>query len=403
VTDFATSAPESLLVFADDWDRHPSSCQHLIRQLLPRYPTLWVDTIGMRIPRLDWLTARRAAEKFWRWHPTAGHAGSECRNLTVANPMMWPWFGRAGDRWLNKKLLTHHLLRKLQTLPSMPVAITTLPIVADLIDQIPVKRWIYYCVDDFAQWPNLDHKTLRYMEEKLVERADVIIAASDELARRIAKLGRRAEVLTHGVDPEIWQSADAHPRLARLEPPLAVFWGTIDRRLDLEMLHRLGTQMTRGTIVLVGPLNSPDPALLPSPRTVHVPSMPLSELATVAQSAAVLIMPYKDLPVTRAMQPLKLKEYMATGKPAVVTDLPATHPWADCVDRVGTPEAFSRVVRDRFTSGLPEQQRTARNRLSNESWASKAAQFERWSISPRLCVPDDIETYPCGIYSPSRG
>ena len=39
-------AETSFLVFADDWGRHPSSCQHLIRQLLARYPVLWVNTIG---------------------------------------------------------------------------------------------------------------------------------------------------------------------------------------------------------------------------------------------------------------------------------------------------------------------------------------------------------------------
>jgi hypothetical protein len=35
-------------------------------------------------------------------------------------------------------------------------------------------------------------------------------------------------------------------------------------------------------------------------------------------------MPYADLAATRAMQPLKLKEYLATGRPVVVRDLPAT-------------------------------------------------------------------------------
>ena len=31
----------SLLVFADDWGRHPSSCQHLVRELLPLLPELY--------------------------------------------------------------------------------------------------------------------------------------------------------------------------------------------------------------------------------------------------------------------------------------------------------------------------------------------------------------------------
>ena len=91
-----------------------------------------------------------------------------------------------------------------------------------------------------------------------------------------------------------------------------------------------------------------------------------------------LIAPYADLPVTRAMQPLKLKEYIATGKPVVVRKLPATEPWADCVDVVETPEEFATVVMERLQLGLPDTQRRARQRLESESWAAKAEQFERW-------------------------
>jgi hypothetical protein len=40
-----------LLVFADDWGRHPSSCQHLVRELLPRIPILCVNIIRTRKPQ----------------------------------------------------------------------------------------------------------------------------------------------------------------------------------------------------------------------------------------------------------------------------------------------------------------------------------------------------------------
>ena len=42
-----------LVVFADDWGRHPSSCQHLVGGLVDRFDVLWVNTIGTRPPRLS--------------------------------------------------------------------------------------------------------------------------------------------------------------------------------------------------------------------------------------------------------------------------------------------------------------------------------------------------------------
>jgi hypothetical protein len=92
-------------------------------------------------------------------------------------------------------------------------------------------------------------------------------------------------------------------------------------------------------------------------------------------------MPYADLPVTRAMQPLKLKEYLATGRPVVVRDLPATRGWGDCCDLADTPEAFAAAVLRRLESGMPEGQRAARGRLGGESWAEKARQFEAWALA----------------------
>jgi hypothetical protein len=91
-------------------------------------------------------------------------------------------------------------------------------------------------------------------------------------------------------------------------------------------------------------------------------------------------MPYADLPVTRAIQPLKLKEYLATGKPTVVRSLPATREWGDCLDLVDSPEAFSATVRQRLAEGLPASQSLARGRLSSEGWEEKSRAFERWAL-----------------------
>src|SRR5207248_2202366 len=145
-------------------------------------------------------------------------------------------------------------------------------------------------------------------------------------------------------------------------------------------VRRLSADLQEGTIVMVGPRADPDPALSELPRVVHLGQFAFEQLPALAREAAVLIMPYADLPVTRAMQPLKLKEYLATGKPTVVRDLPAVRPWADCLDCVDTAEAFSQMVRRRAHEGVPMEQQRQRARLAEESWAAKAAEFERWAL-----------------------
>src|SRR5689334_23104520 len=102
-----TTPHPPLLVFADDWGRHASSCQHLVRQLLPRREVCWVNTIGMRPPRLDLATITRGAGKIRGWLSPPGRAAEPLPDhLRVANPIMWPWFTTRFDRRLNRALLS---------------------------------------------------------------------------------------------------------------------------------------------------------------------------------------------------------------------------------------------------------------------------------------------------------
>lgn len=361
-----------LLVFADDWGRHPSSAQHLVRRLLPARPVTWVNTIGTRKPRLDLATVKRGFEKLRHWSRPSLAAKPLPANLRVLNPRMWPWFSHAWDRRLNRWLLTR-ALRPVVT-PNT-VAVTTLPLVADLIGRLPVVKWVYYCVDDFSVWPGLDGDTLRRMEERLIAGADRIVVVSETLRRRVAGFGKPAGLLTHGVDLDFWRSPGEELTEAReLAKPLIVFWGVIDRRMDSAFVRRLADERL-GTILLVGPQQDPDPAVLALPDVVVWPAQPLERLPALARSAAVLVMPYADLPVTRAMQPLKLKEYLATGLPVVVRDLPANREWAECMDVAATPEAFAAAVRRCLAEGVTAAQREARRRLEREGWDAKAEAF----------------------------
>jgi hypothetical protein len=366
----------SLLVFADDWGRHPSSCQHLVRELLPHHPVCWVNTIGTRAPRLDWATLARGGGKLKQWLAPSAPANILPNNLQLACPKMWPWFRTSLDRWLNRQLLSKQLIPWLRRLPKPPIAVTTLPLVADILDDLPVRRWVYYCVDDFSVWPGLEQAAIGRMERKLVGRMDDAIAASETLQFHLANLGRASSLLTHGVDLDFWrQPGEPLAALQALPRPLVMFFGLIDRRLELAFLRRLGESMTEGALLLIGPQDNPDPALYTLPRVALHPALPFPQLPAAARMADVLVMPYADLPVTRAMQPLKLKEYLATEKPVVVRDLPANQAWADCLDLCESAGQFASLVQQRCSTGVPHEQRRARLRLESETWAEKARQF----------------------------
>ncbi len=286
---------------------------------------------------------------------------------------------------MNRKLLVRSLRPLFESLPQKPNVVTTLPLVADLIGELPVHRWTYYCVDDFSVWPGYDGETMQRMERELVPKVDEIVAVSETLVQHIQKLGRTSHLLTHGVDLDHWtigNSIDDELPISDWYSEIqtwnckALFWGVIDRRLDLNFVRKLSDALCEGTILFVGPQEDPDPELFQIPRVRTHSAIPFQDLPHLADLAPVLIMPYADLPVTRAMQPLKLKEYLATGKPVVVRELPATIPWADACDVCQTESEFAQSVLN-FQEGIvSDNQKLARERLSNESWVSKARDFK---------------------------
>ncbi len=386
-------SPPPLIFFADDWGRHPSSSQHLTRHLLGKYEVHWINTIGTRTPAFNWSTLSRGWEKLRQWsRPPVADEGLP-PHLHVMNPRMWPWFSRQRDRSFNRYLLTKQLQERVASFSRPPIVVAAVPIAAVLLDQIPVDRWVYYCVDDFSTWLGLDGRALRELEEELVSRADAIVAVSDALVEKMQGLGRESHLLTHGVELAHWEAVEqAAPLsgLAELPRPLVGFWGLVDRKIDLAFVERLAESMQEGSILMVGPRQDPDPALLRHPRLHWRDAVDYQELPRVAAAVDVLVMPYADIPANRASQPLKLKEYLATGRPVVVRDLPANCAWEDCLDLAHDAEEFARRVLQRLESGLPAEQKVARERLRDEDWAAKAEQFEHMALAPP--VPTNSST-----------
>lgn len=398
-----TAESTRLIVFSDDWARHPSSCQHLIQQLLPRYRVLWVNTVGTRRPSLSWGDVRKAAGKLRQWSSPPAQAHD---HLTVVTPRMWPGFRSGWQRRLNARQIARAVNGAMgpRRDGECRIAVTTLPITADLIahseaergaaGKLDVDRWVYYCVDDFSVWPGADGQVMQQMDELQAGRVDRAVAVSTTLQDRIAGFGKQAALLTHGIDLAHWSPGDEDDGVSESVPapskpdwwPQAsgsvyLFWGLIDPRMDANFCRALIEPTSdAGTLLLVGPKQAADTSLTSHARIVTPGPMPYDALPALASAADVLVMPYRDEPVTRAIQPLKLKEYLATGKPVVVRDLPANRAWADACDLAADAATFARLAHERATGGLPPDQATARARLKDETWQEKALEFERMLI-----------------------
>lgn len=372
-----------LLVFSDDWGRHPSSCQHLIRRLLDRYDVVWVNTIGTRALKLNWVTIRRAFEKAVSWIKASKNSGSALSssdrsdNPIVLNPKMLPSFGGKTRRRINKSLLVKQIVPELEKRSCPVIGITTVPYISDLIGELPVDRWVYYCVDDWSCWPEMDAKPLRDMESELIAKCDAIICASRALQSRIAQqTGRTSMLLQHGFDEQFLRRPRSKRLLKQFPGRKVLYWGLIDQRLDADIVTACANAFPKDSFIFVGPTANPSEELFLPKNVYPYGVVEYSQLPALAMESSVLIMPYADTDVTQLIQPLKMLEYLAVDKPVVARNLPSTAEWSDCLDVANNPEEFVKLLKIRLNKGLTSSQRRARKRVEEMSWPKKTEEFE---------------------------
>ncbi len=374
----------TFVVFSDDWGRHPSSCQHLFRRVARGNRVLWVNTIGTRTPSLTPADMRRAFGKLREWVGSGGTAesggGEEPLPVEVLRPVMTPF-----DRWkparrLNARLLVRAVAGALAARgPEAPILVTTIPNAAGVVGEIGEAASLYYCVDEFSEWPGADRAAMLEMEADLLERIDLVVATSQTLFE--AKSGRHARVrlLKHGVDWERFHRPDgpAPEAMAALPRPVAGFTGLVDARLDVALLAEVVDRLPGVAFTFVGPRLLPPGPLDERPNVHFLPPVPYPEVPAVVRAFDIALLPYVESTLTERINPLKLREFLAGGKPIVATPLPEVRPYLAWVHGARGVAEWVRAIGEAIDEG-DDRAGGRSESVREESWDAKAEEFSRF-------------------------
>ncbi len=348
--------PRPFIVFSDDWGRWPSSSQHLFRHVGRRRDVLWVETFGMRAPRPTAADVRRTVEKVASWagrEPDEPWAVVPERVIRFAPPVP-PRPGR---------VLAAAVRRRVDTLgwSTEPVVLVTVPTAAGAVGRLGEAASVYYRVDDFSRWPGYAHKAIERGERRLAERVDGVLYTASALAPGgFAGAIRR---LDHGVDVAHFSRARERPPELDRDGPVLLFAGRIDERIDATLLRGLP-----GTVVLVGRAAGPVPS-----GVVHLPEVPYRDLPAWLAAADVLLLPYRRGGWTDTIQPLKLREYVASGTPVAATALPEVVRADLGVHVASGPADFAAAVQSALDDGRSARER--RSAVAAHTWVARASEL----------------------------
>jgi glycosyltransferase involved in cell wall biosynthesis len=371
----------SFVVFSDDWGRHPSSCQHLFRRLALRNRVLWVNTIGTRTPTLSRADLARAAGKLREWTMRPDSSGDdEPAPVEILRPLMTPFDRLRPLRLLNATILTRAVNRALRLgAHDPPILVTTIPNAAGVVGSVGEALSVYYCVDEFSEWPGSDRTAMLEMEGELLRRVDLVVTTSDALFHAKSASHARVRLLPHGVD---WQrfreGAGRSPAaLDALPRPRIGYAGLVDERLDAELLTALATARRDMQWVLLGPRQLPPSGLDQLPNVHFLPAVPYEDVPAVLAALDVAMLPYVESDLTERMNPLKLRELLASGTPVVATPLREVKRFAAEVALARGPDEWLAQVDAALKEGRSGAAARA-ERVRPEGWDARAEEFSRF-------------------------
>jgi glycosyltransferase involved in cell wall biosynthesis len=377
------------LVFSDDWGEHPSSCQHIFRILAAEHPTIWVNTVGLRQPQLTLDDARRSLRKISGMlglrrqaagpPQTNGNGAGHGAQPTVRVPLMTPFHSPAWlAAWNRRSLLSNVRQALAERHFENYTVVTTTPNVCDVIGEFAPGRVIYYCVDDFSEWPGMEKALVQRMEQRLLERVNLVVCTSNALYERFHRT-HPTYLLTHGVDVALFTSPPAHehPRMKKIPAPRVGYFGSFDQRSDTELLGAVAAALPQVSFVVTGPVQGRFPELRRLPNFHFTGPVPYAELPEVVGGWEACLLPYRLNALTANINPLKLKEYLACGKPVIATPLPEVRELSRYLCVAETAEDWQKAIPAALAGQCRPDAVAVRELLRYESWQGKAELFLR--------------------------
>jgi glycosyltransferase involved in cell wall biosynthesis len=366
----------AILYFGNDWFAENRTSSHQLARCLARdHRVYYIECPGLRAPKNSGRDFQKIAAKLCRFFQGTKAVSDRLRVRTL---LQLPLHRFAAVRRLNGLLLRATLswlmwregIRR-------PISWFMLPHLCSLVGRLGECVSVYYCIDDYAALPDVDEAAVGAMDDETTRRADLVFVASDTLLEQKRRLNPHTHVSPHGVDFDHFAQAQdeglALPAdTAHLPRPVVGFFGLIERWIDLDLVNYLAEQRPAWSFVMLGRLAVPE-EVLPRRANLHfLGKRPYEQLPAYGKQFDAAIIPYRLTRQALHANPIKLREYLAMGKPVVSVSTPEIDKFADVVEIGRTHEEFLAKL-DAVLARAPQAGEVQRRmaRVAGGSWDAR--------------------------------
>jgi len=348
----------------------------IMRRLARSMPVLFVNSLGVRIPTAKHggrgQVLARIARKLASFKRGLAHVET---NFHVLSPLSVP--GEVGRTALGWALGPQIQWAAKRIGIRRPVLWIHCPPGAELIGSIDAVATVMQRTDRFEAFPEGDPEDLRRLIGKLMTSADLAVYCNDKMMAEEQQKVRAQLLVTHGVELERFVGAGT----AIIEPPVDMaaisrprvgFVGGIDAHtFDSDLFLKVVSGLPNANFVMVGGSSLPE-GWCPYSNVHFLGRKPYDEVAAYMAACDALIMPWNQSDWIKGCNPIKLKEYLAVGRPVVTTDFPALAEYRDLVRVAGSADEFVAQLKD--VLAIAHDPGPGRARVQSQSWDAKAGE-----------------------------
>lgn len=342
----------------------------MCRQFSRRMPVVYVNSIGVRTPSLSegGMFFRRVGRKLRSW--IRGYRVVD-ENFAVLSPITIP--GRFG-RTLSNPILRRQIADASRRMGiSAPLIWIETPTAEPLLDSIDHVGVVYQRTDKYEEFVGVDRAAIERHDHDLKEKASVTLYCSSFLYEQ-EKSTCAAEFVDHGVDFERFEAAGVAQRepvgIAGARRPRAGFVGGIDdHTFDTNLFLDVVQALPEIDFILVGASSLPV-GWCDASNVTQIGQVEYEDVPAHMAACDVLIMPWRQNDWIRACNPVKLKEYLAVGRPVVTTWFEELNRYDGLVRVARTAEDFAAEVASAVAARQDPD--PGRARVRKETWTAKA-------------------------------
>jgi glycosyltransferase involved in cell wall biosynthesis len=318
-------AGESIICFAgeDWWYHHPHSKYHILKRLARQNHVIFVNSLTMGLPSMSnpdfFLKIRRKLKSYTRWLKKAPEG------LWVMTPIALPFFGSACVRRLNRILLNGQLRLAMRICRmSRPIVWVAIPSAADVAESLRPKLVVYQVSDkyDANEDSALSKDVIRAMHARLIAMSGAVLYSGRRLFDEAADVPHRV-YLQQAVDYDHFATpaSDIAADIAPIPHPVLGYFGQMDFVMDAALMQEVAERRPDWHWVLIGIRSNMMQGV--NAANVHfLGSKPYAELPRYLRHFDLCVLPWNlQSSFTAYGSAIKVREYMATGKPVVIAPL----------------------------------------------------------------------------------